>query len=362
MRRVSLGLYVSLAACSRYEAPYEPPVLSAGDDVVGLVCSTIQVRSAPVDGETVAWTLEVSPLTETTFSESVPVEAELIDADQPTVSFRTEFAGQYFLRATAASGTDLVKVTVTDEVTTLDDVVDPEDGLFSLREHVAAAQGCPGPHVVRLPTAAELSLEAPLVIGSEGLDDNDLSFGLVAFTGSGVKPTVLRAPGRVMAVDDVAVLLAGLSLEGGGQPVDDGGLVRVGTGAHLAVFGLPGSPPSRLAGGEAERGGAVYVAPGAAGVWLEDAVLEGNEATGDGGGVYLSDGVATLRGADFVDNRAGGDGGALFVAGGMVDAGATSGFSGNHADGDGGAICVRGGTFDGDPSFEGNVPGDFCPD
>ena len=349
-----------VGACSRYEPPLEDPVLEVGPPVVGMVCEAIEVRATPVGDEEVTWTVEAAPPVETLATGSV-ISAELVwsatTGDVVTVSGTV--AGQYFVRASSASGSDLVKVTITDEVTTLDDVVDPDDGLYSLRELADQAQLCPGDHAVVLPTATEVRLDEPLRVTSDLPGDNLLVIHVPSLEGA-LPTTIVGTDTRLFEVEGTLALLnVGLS---GGYTADGGGAVWVGDGGFVQLQAIHES--MRVEGARADDGGgAVHLAEGALGLVAVGYDFVGNSSGSDGGAIHVEGGAEALldlRNLVLEGNDAAGRGGGIFQRGGALSLTSVS-LVDNEAEGGGGAIClVDGAMLDGSPTYDGNVPDDLC--
>jgi len=229
----------------------------------------------------------------------------------------------------------------TSRVTTTSDVVDPGDGVTSLRE--AIAEATPGErHVVDLP-AGVYDLGEDLVVGG-GLD--------VVVRGAGPRDTVIDARGdptvlddeRAFAVNGGALELSAVTVTGGAAMTDGGGAAMVTVGGRLVVRG------SVLAGNTGRRGGAIRTLGGevrtvrstlahntarvvsmdggdggaihsatSATVLIDRATITGNEAQAGGGAIWHD--AATelqVRHSTIARNRAGGAGGAVNRQGGST--------------------------------------------
>ncbi len=214
-------------------------------------------------------------------------------------------------------------------VTTLLDVVDPDDGLLSLREAIALANATPGA--------------------------DRITFA--------VEGTIVLQDGQLTITDDVEIVGEGrITLDGD----DASRIVDVTADVDWAV--LDGLAMTRgLVRGSAEQGGAVR---NAGNLTLRDVVLEDNRAGGGGGGVFNAGSLAVegsvlagnLTGAlaiadlPFVDEaEALSDGGAIFNTGELSISGST--FLGNIGESAGaiwnqGSLAVVNALFEGNQAFK----------
>jgi len=198
----------------------------------------------------------------------------------------------------------------TSRVTTTSDVVDPGDGVTSLRE--AIAEATPGErHVVDLP-AGVYDLGEDLVVGG-GLD--------VVVRGAGPRDTVIDARGdptvlddeRAFAVNGGALELSAVTVTGGAAMTDGGGAALVTSGGRLVVRG------SVLAGNTGRRGGAIRTLGGE--VRIVRSTLAHNTARvvfadggdgGDGGAIHSVAGTVVIDRATITGNEAQAGGGAIW--------------------------------------------------
>ncbi|MFO0957351.1 MAG: choice-of-anchor Q domain-containing protein [Isosphaeraceae bacterium] len=157
-------------------------------------------------------------------------------------------------------------------VTTITDVVDPTDGLTSLREAIAYANAHEGPDTIVL---------SPGLVGRKGATIRLVGGPLVLTDGA---TTTIRGPGA-----------ARLTIRGDGRS-----RVFDVQGGSLALSGLA------IANGRAGSGGGVRNLGGQ--LEMTAVTLRGNRALLDGGGLY-NEGIATLRGVTFDGNSAGLGGG-----------------------------------------------------
>ena len=153
-------------------------------------------------------------------------------------------------------------------------------------------------------------------------------------------------PANLVVTGDFTLRGAGsdaTALDGGGE----GTVVFVEAGAQLVISGLT------VHGGYAEDGGGLYV-EGV--VEASGLVVEGNLASGDGGGVALNGGELSWTGGRIGHNTAHGSGGGIYQKGGsltVVDAD----ISGNYSRGGGGVYATEGITTVEDVRLQDNVVG-----
>ncbi|MGH8562278.1 MAG: right-handed parallel beta-helix repeat-containing protein, partial [Nevskiales bacterium] len=130
----------------------------------------------------------------------------------------------------------------------------------------------------------------------------------------------------------------------GNAATGDGGAIYVDDSSRVAARSLHISN-SRFSGNTASKGGGLYIeslySPGL----IENSVIDGNTATGDGGGISLYSaverGTVTIRNTTISNNTAGSDGGGVYLyspyAQVLID---NSTISGNSAGNDGGGIFL----------------------
>ncbi len=219
------------------------------------------------------------------------------------------------MTVTAASANTITVTTLIDERNA--------DGDCSLREAVEAANQ----------NVAVDDCSA----GEEGLDE--IVFNVTEAGGS-----VILGLGVISVTDSLSI--NGLRLPSDQMGIDgrlDSRIFEV-TGATLTLSTIT------LRNGRAVRGGAVYVGPDA-GLMVEDALFEFNQATGDaatdgGAAIYNDGGSVDVTNSSFNTNDASGmsgSGGAVFNNDGNLMV-ASSTFSGNMANRAGGAIEALNGT------------------
>jgi predicted outer membrane repeat protein len=194
-----------------------------------------------------------------------------------------------------------------------------------------------------------------------------------------------------------ATFIANTATDSGGAICmcgEDGGVIQdaafVGNKAAQAggaisddVIDGPYVSASTFSRNTAAEGGALYLNPGAGGSVLSHIAVRGNQATGDGGGIYTFNSL-DITGSEITGNHGGGEGGGLLNGGldavsvrdtgfqrnsardgggvyngsfGSIDLTGST-ISGNHASADGGGIYTEPETF---VSFEhSTIAGDFA--
>lgn len=200
----------------------------------------------------------------------------------------------------AVEGLEAREVPAVLTVTTTADVLDPNDGVLSLREAVLQANATNGADQIVLPAGTYSLSQGSLLVE-----------GPLTLNGSGAASTVidgsLNGSGRILSASNGSTTLSGLTIRNG----LGGGISNV--GAKLTVT---------------------------------DCLFSGNSAD-SGGAIYSTyDGDLTIRNSRFLSNTAVGAGGAVVAYGGSSVSGCT--FTGNRAE-VGGALyqvqAVSGSTF-----------------
>ena len=213
-------------------------------------------------------------------------------------------------------------------VTTNQDVVDPDDGLVSLREAIDGAQD-----------------------GDTILFDDSLAGTTIALNGTYFDVT------KSLTID--ASNLWNQENDAPGLAIDGGGTTRVfrsdlaSADAIVVVKGLEFKN-----GRNGTRGGAIMTAGG--NFVVEDSLFHNNYADNYGGAIALASGNLTVRNSKFNDNSANNYGGAVFVAENAYALFDGVSFDGNfsvNADGAGGAINTDGAIEVVDSSFTNNASG-----
>ncbi len=256
-------------------------------------------------------------------------------------------------------------------VTTTADVVDPSDGVLSLREAIDEANLSGGDDVIVLPAGTHtLSLSSGRNNDNSGGDLDHLDRGGLTIVGAGLDVTIIDAAGlsdRILDMRSGDLVIEDLTLTngatgGGGGAVRAAGSLaatRVGVSGNAATSGGGGGlrvvgdvsiRSSRLDGNSASNnGGGVR---GEAALTIADSTLSGNTAGNSGGAAYAP-GATDLARTTFASNSAASHGGGLW-AGNASLAITESTFSANRAGGNGGAIraqnpatTITGSTFTG---------------
>ncbi|MBK7405482.1 MAG: right-handed parallel beta-helix repeat-containing protein [Phycisphaerales bacterium] len=240
----------------------------------------------------------------------------------------------YFARE-SGGGVDIgayERQTASFTVTTADDRDDgysPGRVGLSLREALALANGNPG--------ADSIGFEQALAGSTLTLDRGELSISeSVMITGLGADQLTVDAGGnsRIFhadgAGDAVALVLSGLTLTGGNASGPGGGVYL--TSGSLSLTDIT------LSGNTATDGGGAYLFAGD--LSLTDCTVTGNTASSNGGGIATDyDATVTITGTDISSNTAG-RGGGLYTSGELELRDST--VTDNTAGGEGGGIDTAG--------------------
>ena len=221
-------------------------------------------------------------------------------------------------------------------VTTLADETNPNDGLQSLREAVAAANSDPDVNVITFAaslsgtitlTGGELLVNQPATIQGPGA-------GVITASGGDASRIFNIDNGAIGAIN---VSISGLTLTRGNAGNDSGGAIAVGDEA-LALSGVD------ITGNTANFGGGIYLAGGL--LTLENCTVSGSRAPGSGGGLFLDSNTTTVVRSSTVsgNDATGGEGGGIFASVGASLAVENSTIAGNRA-GLGGGIGIENGTL-----------------
>ncbi|MBW3599553.1 MAG: hypothetical protein KY475_20065, partial [Planctomycetes bacterium] len=265
------------------------------------------------------------------------------------------------------------------DVDTFDDVVDPADGVTSLREAIIEANASAGNFEIHLQAGAYWLTESGADENAAATGDLDiLGNGSITIVGAGAGQTVIHAGGdgganpalgdRVFHVlRDATLSVEGVTITGGtatgaGFDSNGGGILNEGT---LAVTGSTISRNSAGAGGD---GGGIFntgifnngrltvtgsTLSGNAAIFgggianngrltVTGSTLSGNSAVFFGGGILnVLDREVTVTGSTFAFNSADRDGGGISNAGTLTVTSST--LIGNRADADGNDFGAGGG-------------------
>ncbi len=168
----------------------------------------------------------------------------------------------------------------------------------------------------------------------------------ISLTDSTFEQNETSGKGGAVYVDGVSLSAAGLTFDQNSADVDGGALYAVGSELHFPVLS---SFTDNLA---VQAGGALFFGTDVAVTGAGGALAEGNLAT-HGGGLAASGTSLTLNAWEFVDNEATQDGGALYVEGGVLDGVSESSF--NQAQRGGAIALLDGATLAGNPSVHDNT-------
>ena len=222
-------------------------------------------------------------------------------------------------------------------VTTLDDTVNAGDGVLSLREALALANG-------------NGSAETDTITFAAGLAGGTL----VLTSGQQLAITTddITIDGDVNG-DDVADITISGDADGSGTP----------TALDTRVFNISGSIATLdalvITGGNAAlgEGGGVFVA-GGANLTIANSAVSGNAAGNFGGGMYVNNSTVTLTNSSVTGNSAANYGGGIFnINGGTITLTSTA-VTGNSAADSGGGIWNNGTVALTDADLSGNSTND----
>jgi predicted outer membrane repeat protein len=226
-------------------------------------------------------------------------------------------------------------------VTTLADVEDGSDGVLSLREALALANGNAESDDVTFAAAlaggtlfltnGQLSITTDGISVDGDIDGNGTAdITIDADSAAGLNDAASRiffiSDG---SVDTISAALTGLAIQDG-SVVGDGGGIYVGRSDVLTLTNVTVSGNSA-----GENGGGIFGYAGA-GIVLTNATVSGNSAGEDGGGIYADTGTATtLTNTTVTGNSAGEDGGGIYCSTGTTITLTNSIAAGNAAAGAG---------------------------
>ncbi|MBI1916589.1 MAG: hypothetical protein HYS12_17915 [Planctomycetes bacterium] len=186
-------------------------------------------------------------------------------------------------------------------VTTTLDVLDPNDGVLSLREAVIQANASPGANTIVVPAGTYTLAMAGTDDDAALTGDLDLA-GHLTVEGAGAGATVIDAAGldRVFHVlGDAHVTLSGMTIQGGGGPGMDGGGIANALTAALTVSDCI------VTGNSSYSGGGIYNIGTAT---IRNSTVSDNAASHEGGGI-INYGTMTIYGSVVFGNSAGAGGG-----------------------------------------------------
>jgi predicted outer membrane repeat protein len=200
-------------------------------------------------------------------------------------------------------------------VTTLDDVVNAEDGETSLREAIAAANDDFGRQTITFDSSLSggtvVLTQGQLEISDAVLINGDIGGDLtrdISISGNDES--------RVFLIDsalDMGVTLSHMNIENG-FTLGDGGGIHITGGGQLELVNMEFN--GNDATGAGASGGAIYAEGGL--VSLSGSELAGNTATESGGGIEMVDGMVVVNGSAFSGNTAIVEGDVPLGAGGAI--------------------------------------------
>ena len=216
-------------------------------------------------------------------------------------------------------------VLATYTVTTINDVVDASDGVLSLREAIALANGNSGGDTINFGVSGTINLAS---LGVFSLTDTSQT----TIDATGQQITLTGSTNRAFLINFGAVAsLTGLTLSGNSAAFGGGGIFNGGT---LTMSN------STLSGNSAALGGAIF---NGGTLTMSNSTLSGNSAQINGGAILNSGGgnaTVTVSNSTLSGNSAD-FGGAIFNLGTLTVSNST--LSGNSARDSGGAILNSGG-------------------
>jgi hypothetical protein len=225
------------------------------------------------------------------------------------------------------------EVPATFAVGMFDDVVNPFDGILSLREAITRANNLPGPDVIRL-QAGDYHVTRTGIDDTNLLGDFDVK-GSVTFKGAGIKTTRIvgdHAERLFELHGPITARFQDLGLFDGGNAQADGGAVQA-VAANIVLDRVVAN------GNVARKGGAVNAEHG--NVTVRDSRLGFNVAIVSGGAIAAGRGTVFLDRTEVAENTSDGAGGGIFVGTGRLTV-ARSNVHDNTAAGDGGGIFSGG--------------------
>ena len=191
-------------------------------------------------------------------------------------------------------------------VTSDADVVDPDDGVVTLREALADAKpgstitfanSLQGGTISLDPSLGQLMIRKSLTIDASNLLDPTTSAPGLTISGQGASRILYANYG-------INVGIVGITFANGHASGPGGAILNNGATLYL--------DSCAICDGEATNGGGIYSSGGR--TTLVNCSIT-NNAAADGGGAYFNNGAATLGNCSITNNTASGSGGALYVGG-----------------------------------------------
>ena len=182
--------------------------------------------------------------------------------------------------------------------------MDGNDGIFTLREAVLAANATAGHQLIVFDGA----LSGTITLGSQLTIDSD-----VTIEGPGAATLAVDGDGssRIFYIDDDAnVEISGLTLTGG--DAGDGGAIFSDDGSVLTLVGV------ELSGNSADDDGGAIFSSGEA-LTVIDCVIDANQAGDEGGAINTVAGRTLIEGTTISGNKAGNTGAGVTVRYNVLD-------------------------------------------
>lgn len=195
-------------------------------------------------------------------------------------------------------------------VTTTADVIDPNDGVLSLREAVLQANATNGTDQIVL-SAGTYSLTREGRFEDAGLTGDLDIFGNVTLRGYGAGVTVIQANGldRAIELHSATVVISDMTIRGGATDF-------YGFGGGLAASNSTlGMNNCTVENSQAWWGGAIYSQGGT--LSIDHSTLSDNVGLASGGGVYVQDCKLTLDRSTVSDNFSNYFGGGVYLSNGV---------------------------------------------
>ncbi len=203
-------------------------------------------------------------------------------------------------------------------VTTVSDIVNPNDGVTSLREALAYAATLGGTPVIYFSSnlngqAITLTSVLPAIATSVTIQGNGAANTIISGGWNGGAAT---NGSRVLFISSGTVTLDGLTVTKGNSGTGYGGGIYVGT-ANVTLNKVV------VSGNKGQEGGGIYLTNGT--LTVTNSTISGNTSLRNGGGIFHANGsTLTLINSTISGNTASGTGGNTYGGGGIYTAGSTA--------------------------------------
>jgi hypothetical protein len=215
-------------------------------------------------------------------------------------------------------------------VTTTLDVVDPNDGLLSLREAVMQTNGSQAPVTIEVPAGTYALLHGELLVTGANIKIEGAGAGATIIDGGGASSDFFLDPFTPTFSGVIGVMLSGLTIQGG-RSGSGGGILSYGADLTIDHCTISGNSAQNQGGGILNGSGTITIL---------DSTIQGNDFSGGfyGGGIENDD-TMTIRNSVVAGNSAE-SGGGIFNAGTLTVS--NSVVSGNSALEGGGIANLEG--------------------